>query len=245
MSREVAIFDLDSALFERSPLPAFAQAAWSTAAAQGLARGGEALYRLLDLAGGPLLAGAAVRVAARGAGGWDVAHLTEVGENAAGLVQDRVAPFARVELDEHRAAGRRIVGTTVLPSAMASALATRLGFDGVVATRLAATKGRLTGRLEGPVVWGRGKLVAARTWAAEHGANLRASHAYAGRIHDAALLAAVRHPTVIDPDAQLALLAWLRGWPTRSFQVPPGVRYKADPVRERERRPGVDLPGTA
>jgi putative phosphoserine phosphatase/1-acylglycerol-3-phosphate O-acyltransferase len=62
-----------------------------------------------------------------------------------------------------------------------------------------------------------------RDWASANGASLKRSHAYAGSIHDAALLAEVGHPTAVDPDPRLGFLAWLRGWPTCSYDVPPGV----------------------
>ena len=113
--------------------------------------------------------------------------------------------------------------TTVLPSDIAEPIADRLGFDAVIATRIGSADCKLDGTLNGSVVWGRGKLRAVRAWAADNGAALRRSYAYAGCIHDAALLAEVGNPWVIDPDPRLAALAWLRGWPTRSFKAPPGV----------------------
>ena len=220
MTREIAIFDLDSALLSRSPLPVFADAA----AVSGPALGAfGALYQLLDVAGGPWLAGAALRAGARIASGRDRGELVDLGKRAADGLEAMVAPFAQVELDEHRASGRRLVITTVLPFDLAEAACGRLGIDNVIGTRLASSDGTYDGRVEGPVVWGRGKLEAVRQWANAHGASLKRSYAYAGGIHDAALLAQVGHPTVVDPDPQLAALAWLRGWPTRSFQVPPGV----------------------
>jgi putative phosphoserine phosphatase / 1-acylglycerol-3-phosphate O-acyltransferase len=224
MTREIAIFDLDSALLGRSPLPVFADTVSGADPARGrLVRAVQAVYRLLDVATGPFLTGAVVRAAARSTAGWDLSQVRQVGEQAASAVDDMVAPHARAEMDEHREAGRDLLLTTVLPPDLAEPAARRLGFDAVVGTRIGVSEGRLDGNVEGPVVWGRGKLLAVREWTAANDAVLGRSYAYAGRIHDAALLAEVGHPTVIDPDPRLAALAWLRGWPTRSFDVPPGV----------------------
>jgi putative phosphoserine phosphatase/1-acylglycerol-3-phosphate O-acyltransferase len=224
MSREVAIFDLDSALAGGSPLPSIADAVAATDPPRGeLVRGLQLLYRLADVATGPFLIGATVRAAIRTTAGWDPSTLRTIGQRAAVALELSVPSYARLELDDHRAAGRRLVLTTVLPSDLAEPIGELLGFDAVIATRIGRADGRLDGVLDGAVVWGRGKLRAVRAWAADNDAVLRRSYAYAGRIHDAALLAEVKHPWAIDPDPRLAALAWLRGWPTRSFKAPAGV----------------------
>jgi putative phosphoserine phosphatase/1-acylglycerol-3-phosphate O-acyltransferase len=224
VTRECAVFDLDSAVVGGSPLPAIANAVAAGDPPRGeLVRGLQLLYRLADVATGPFLVGAAVRAAIRTTAGWDQSSLRAIGGRAGGALESAVPAYARLELDDHREAGRRLVCTTVLPTDIAEPIADRLGFDAVIATRIGHAEGRLDGTLDGSVVWGRGKLRAVRAWAAANDAVLRRSYAYAGRIHDAALLAEVRHPWVIDPDPRLAALAWLRGWPTRSFKVPAGV----------------------
>jgi putative phosphoserine phosphatase/1-acylglycerol-3-phosphate O-acyltransferase len=224
MSREIAIFDLDSALAGGSPLPAIADAVAASGPPRGeLVRGLQLLYRLADVTTGPFLVGAAVRAAIRTTAGWDPSTLRAIGERAAVALDESTPAYARLELDDHRDAGRRLLLTTVLPSDIAEPIADSLGFDAVIATRIGTAEGRLDGTLDGLVVWGRGKLRALRAWADDNGAVLRRSYAYAGRIHDAALLADVGHPWVIDPDPRLAALAWLRGWPTRTFKAPAGV----------------------
>jgi putative phosphoserine phosphatase / 1-acylglycerol-3-phosphate O-acyltransferase len=85
------------------------------------------------------------------------------------------------------------------------------------------TDGAFDGTIDGPVVYGRGKLEAARAWAAANGASLKRSYFYGGSLGDAPMLAEVGRPVVIDPDPRLAALAWLKGWPTRSLHAPSGV----------------------
>lgn len=117
-----------------------------------------------------------------------------------------VHPHVPAILDEHRAKRQRLVATTKRAMEDVEGLVADLGFDAVI-----------------PDVAGRGKLEAARTWARENAASLRRSWFYAGGFHDAALLAEVGHPVVVDPDPRLAPLAWLKGWTTRSLRSPAGV----------------------
>jgi putative phosphoserine phosphatase/1-acylglycerol-3-phosphate O-acyltransferase len=113
---------------------------------------------------------------------------------------------------------------TTTPYDLVSPLAERLGFDDVVATRYATDdEGSYTGRIIDEFVWFTGKLSAIRRWAAEHGVDLRKSWAYSDSVYDAPMLAAVGHPTAVNPDPRLRVLATLRRWPMRWLDVPPGV----------------------
>src|SRR5213075_2089291 len=104
--------------------------------------------------------------------------LQAAGGQAASKLAELVAPYAKIEMDEHRQAGRRLLLTTVAPLDLVQPTAEKLGFDAVIASRRG-----------GRPIWGRGKLVAVRDWASANGASLSRSHAYTGSIHDAALLA--------------------------------------------------------
>lgn len=218
MSRSVAIFDLDHGMLTRAPGTLLAAELGSVPG-----RILEGLHGVADAAAGPVAGELAVRALVRTLGGRSVDSLRDAGHAAARRARDVVAPHARPLMAEHRAAGRRLVGTTHLPRPAAEALGSTLGLDAVVATGVGERDGRLTGSVDGPVVWGRGKLLALREWCAQNGASLRRSWCYAGSLHDAPLLAEVGRPVVCDPDPRLASLAWLTGWPARSLRVPEGV----------------------
>ena len=208
MTREIAIFDLDSALLSRSPFPVVADVDPLGGTITGAL---QALFRAVDPISGPVLTPVVLRSALNRTIGRED-QLRAAGSQAAAKVVKLVAPYAQIEMDQHRKAGRRLVLTTVAPLELVQPTAERLGFDAVIASRPGT-----------PPIWGRGKLIALREWASANGASLPRSHAYGGSIHDAPLLAEVGHPTAVDPDPRLAVLAWLRTWPTRSFDVPPGV----------------------
>jgi putative phosphoserine phosphatase/1-acylglycerol-3-phosphate O-acyltransferase len=135
----------------------------------------------------------------------------------------QVHPYARPLLDEHRAAGDRLVLASQMPVVLLDAFAARLGIHDVVGPVWEVRNGTYTGRLDDAHPWGRGKLVALRAWARSAAVSLRSAHAYAGASSDANLLAAVESPVAVNPDAVLATLARLEGWPIRHLDVPPQV----------------------
>jgi putative phosphoserine phosphatase/1-acylglycerol-3-phosphate O-acyltransferase len=167
---------------------------------------------------------ALARRAARQTAGWARAAAQEAGERAADALLDLVQPFARVLLARHKAEGRPVVLATTTPYDLIAPLAERLGFDDVVATRYAAdAEGRYTGGLDGPFVWGPGKLAAVRRWADGHGIDVSESWAYSDSVYDFPLLSAVAHPHAVNPDPRLLVVALARRWPVLHLDVPPGV----------------------
>lgn len=216
MSRSVAFFDLDHGILT--------QPATNLLSTHLIAPGRDfalRLRRLADLVTGPLpppilgLFGRALK-------GTYVPALRHAGE--AIIEELPLAPYARVLIDEHRKAGRRVVATTQVPAQAAEPIAEILELDDVIATRYRADEeDLLDGSIDGPLVWGRGKLEAVRSWAGTNGASLRRSYFHAGANADAPLLAEVGRPVVCDPDPRLASIAWLKGWPTRSLRAPSGV----------------------
>lgn len=185
--------------------------------------GAGALYALYGRLGENLVSMGLARAAAVLAGGWDRDEVRAAAEEAVPELAALVAPFAPAALHAHREAGRKLVLATTTPEDMVSPLAEALGFDHVVATRYGVRDGRYTGRLEGPFVWGPGKLAALRTWAARAGEDLGDSHAYSDSFYDAPLLLSVGHPHALNPDPRLHALALARRWPIEHWDRPPGV----------------------
>jgi putative phosphoserine phosphatase/1-acylglycerol-3-phosphate O-acyltransferase len=143
---------------------------------------------------------------------------------AAKVLCGNVAPYARQLMDEHRAAGRPVVLATTSPFDMVKPFADELGLDGVVATTYGRdAEGRYDGTIVGSFVWGTGKLDAVRAYAEAHDIDLASSYAYSDSVFDVPLLSAVGHPTAVNPDASLRVVATARRWPTLHLDAPPGV----------------------
>ncbi|MEA3020827.1 MAG: hypothetical protein QOI47_2351 [Actinomycetota bacterium] len=186
--------------------------------------GESAVYRIFDLFGENLASMALARQAARVAAGWSADAVVEAGKQAAKVLTGKVQPYARMLMDEHRAAGRPVVLATTTPFDMVKALADELGLDDVIATTYGRdANGRYDGSIVGSFVWGTGKLDAVRAWADAHGIDLGESYAYSDSVFDAPLLGAVGHPTAVNPDPSLRIMAAVRRWPVAHFDAPPGV----------------------
>jgi putative phosphoserine phosphatase/1-acylglycerol-3-phosphate O-acyltransferase len=219
-----AIFDLDRTLIPGSSAPVIQRhlraaklgPEWELPAA-------EAFYGAYQRFGETWVTMQLARLAARAAKGWSVAAVKQAAEGAADELVGMVQPFVPQLVADHKAAGRRLVLATTTPLPLVGPLAERLGFDDVVATRWAADGETYSGGTDGPFLWGRAKMVAIKTWAKDHGIDLKRSYAYSDSFFDGPLLDAVGHPTAINPDVQLATLARINRWPVRHLDVSPGV----------------------
>ena len=220
-----AVFDLDRTLLRGASGPVISQALRDAGVMSGRSIPGEGLvYRLFDLVGETRPSMILTRQAARFARGWRRDQVRDAGKQAAEVLAGAVQPFAHAIIDDHRAAGRRLVLATTTPDDMIRPLAERLGFDDVVATRYGVDgDGRYDGTIDGEFVWGRGKLQAVRDWAGREGVDLDASWAYSDSYYDAPLLAADGHPVVVNPDPRMLALAVVRRWPVVHLDVPAGV----------------------
>ncbi len=131
----------------------------------------------------------------------------------------RVYPQMLDEVYAHQDAGRPTFIVSAAGSGVVEPLAAVLGMDGGVGTRYGVGEdGALTGRFDGPFVYGEGKVEAMRAFAAEHGIDLAASYAYSDSVSDLPMLRAVGHPVVVNPDPPLLEIARAEGWQTMRFE---------------------------
>lgn len=131
----------------------------------------------------------------------------------------RVYPKMLDEVHNHQDAGRPAFIVSAAGSGVVEPLAAVLGFDGGVGTRYEVDgEGDLTGRFDGPFVYGPGKVEAMETFAAEHGIDLAESFAYSDSLSDLPMLRAVGNPVVVNPDPALAEIAREEGWQTMRFE---------------------------
>ncbi|MGI9602973.1 MAG: HAD-IB family hydrolase [Acidimicrobiales bacterium] len=219
-----AVFDLDRTLISGSSTPVFQR----HLARAGLAGSesiplGEAFFGFYERFGENWIMMQPARLGARAAQGWAVAEVADTMAAAADELAGQLQPFAQAIIDEHRAAGRKLILATTSPDAFVRPLAERLGFDDAVATRWEQHDGSYTGQLDGPFLWGRAKLDAVRDWAEANSVRLSASYAYSDSYFDAPLLSEVGHPVAIKPDISLRALAAVKGWPVRHLDVADGV----------------------
>ncbi len=119
---------------------------------------------------------------------------------------------------EHLRKGHEVWLITASPQLVAQVIADRLGLTGALGTRIEAAGGVFTGSLDGPVLHGRQKAVAARALTARLGAELAECWAYSDSRNDIPLLTLVGNPVVVNADAALGRHARQRGWTTLQFK---------------------------
>ncbi|MGH3829605.1 MAG: HAD-IB family hydrolase [Pseudonocardiaceae bacterium] len=122
----------------------------------------------------------------------------------------RVMPEATRQIRRHRAAGHRTVLITGAVDLHVQPLAVL--FDEVVASRMHAKDGVLTGFLETPPLVDEARAAWLRQYAQGHGLQLDRSYAYADSYSDRPLLETVGHPHVVNPDSSLFRHARRRRW---------------------------------
>jgi len=161
--------------------------------------------------------------------GWDVAQVRSiVAETLHEIVEPMVYAEATALIAEHRERGDEIVVLSASGLEVVEPIAAMIGADRCVATRMEARNGRYTGGIEF-YCYGAEKAVVARRIAAERGYDPADCSAYSDSITDEPLLAAVGHPTAVNPDKALRRLAEERGWPVRSFTAPVTLRARLRP----------------
>jgi HAD superfamily hydrolase (TIGR01490 family) len=141
------------------------------------------------------------------------------GAFAADVVARGLRKGARARLQQHRAAGDRLVLVSASLDLYVEALAARLDFDAVLCTPAATdAAGRLTGGLAGPNCYGAGKLARVRAWLAETGWR-DPIRCYSDHHSDLPLLGFVDRPVAVNPTPRLVRQAARAGIPVENWDV--------------------------
>jgi len=131
----------------------------------------------------------------------------------------RLYPQMIDEVHAHQDAGRPAFIVSAAGNELVGLLAHVLGFEGGIGTRYEVTPdGVLTGKIEGPFVYGEGKVAAMRGFAEEHAIELEHSWAYSDAVSDLPMLRSVGNPVAVNPDAELRAVAEGEGWRVMRFE---------------------------
>jgi putative phosphoserine phosphatase/1-acylglycerol-3-phosphate O-acyltransferase len=150
--------------------------------------------------------------------GHPVRQLEETGQRLfAAHFEENIYPEMRAIIEAHQRKAHTVVLASSAVRFQVEPTARHLGIEHLLCTRLAVRKGRFTGELDGPVLWGTDKAEAVRDFASRHGIDLRRSYFYADGDEDQALMHLVGHPRPTNPQPQLARVAARRGWPVQRF----------------------------
>lgn len=152
----------------------------------------------------------------RGVPAIDIARMAP--ELLAGILP-RLYPQMVDEVRAHQDAGRSTFIVSAAGNELVSMLAEILGMTGGIGTAYAVgADGRLTGQLDGPFMYGQGKVEAIRMYADQHEIDLEASFAYSDSASDLPMLRCVANPVVVNPDPELTGIAKAEGWRIMRFE---------------------------
>ncbi|QKT06042.1 HAD-IB family hydrolase [Gordonia sp. X0973] len=161
--------------------------------------------------------------------GWPVDQINSIVQET---LHDIVEPLVFAEATElianHQARGHAVVLISASGREMVEPIGEMLGVDAVRASRMAVTDGRYSGELEF-YCYGTAKADAMRELAEQLGYDLAECYAYSDSITDLPMLAAVGHPTAVNPDRALRKEATANGWPILAFDRPVGLSDRLTP----------------
>ena len=161
--------------------------------------------------------------------GWPAESVREiVRDNLETIIVPHLYDEARELVAGHHAAGRDVIVVSASGQEVVDPIGALLGADTVIATQMVIADGRYTGDVAF-YAFGEAKAAKTRELAATRGYALADCYAYSDSITDLPMLAAVGHPTAVNPDRSLRRAAARRGWPIRDFTVSRAARPAAKP----------------
>lgn len=220
-TRAAAFFDLDKTLMAGSSGMVFARIAsgHGMVTKRQLARWGRdhIRYRLrgsTDEETSELL-----RVARETFKGVPEREIVRMGPEVLAGILPRIYPEMLEEVHRHQDEGRATFIVSAAGNEMVAQLASVLGMEGGIGTSYAVgPDGRYDGRLNGPFVYGEGKVEAMSRFAEQHDIDLDESYAYSDSVSDLPMLRSVGHAVVVNPDPELLALARREGWRVLKFE---------------------------
>src|SRR5262245_11566073 len=131
----------------------------------------------------------------------------------------RIYPQMLDEVHRHQDDGRATFIVRAAGNDLVKALAAVLGMEGGIGTSWeVGPDGKFTGEMDGPFVYGKGKVEAMRRFAEKHDIDLSESWAYSDSVSDLPMLRSAGHAVVVNPDGPLLEIARQEGWQVMRFE---------------------------
>ncbi len=165
-----------------------------------------------------------LKVARETLSGVSYAEISRMWPEVLAGILPRIYPEVLTEVHRHQDEGRLTFIVSAAGSDMVESLAQVLGMDGGIGTRYVVEEGAYTGALDGPFVYGRGKvkaitaLSAERARSGEPAIDLAGSWAYSDSASDLPMMKLVGNAVAVNPDAPLLEEARREGWQVMRFE---------------------------
>ncbi len=128
-------------------------------------------------------------------------------------IRHQVSPHGLKALDWHRERQHVVVLLTSSMQYVAEPIASELGIEHVLCSRLLVDKGRFLGTCGIPLCYGAGKVHYAERFAAQNAIDLAGSYFYTDSYSDLPMLQRIGQPRIVNPDRRLLRHARQQGWP--------------------------------
>jgi HAD superfamily hydrolase (TIGR01490 family) len=145
--------------------------------------------------------------------------LQRLGPQVLAGVLPRIYPEMLDEVHSHQDDGRPTFIVSAAGNDLVEMVASVLGMEGGIGTSYELDgDGLFTGRLDGPFMYGKGKLEGIAGFAESHDIDLAESWAYSDSASDLPMLRAVGNAVVVNPDGALLEVARAEGWRVMRFE---------------------------
>jgi HAD superfamily hydrolase (TIGR01490 family) len=220
LTRQAAFFDLDKTLMAGSSGMQFAKAAQERgliSRAQIIRWGRDHMrYRIKGATDDET--NEILKVARETLSGVSYTEISRMWPEVLAGILPRIYPEVLAEVHRHQDEGRLTYIVSAAGSDMVESLAQVLGMDGGIGTRYLVRDGAYTGELDGPFVYGRGKVIAIESLAEEIEIDLEGSWAYSDSVSDLPMMELVGNAVAVNPDAPLLEVARREGWNVMRFE---------------------------
>jgi HAD superfamily hydrolase (TIGR01490 family) len=220
-AKGAAFFDLDKTLMAGSSGMVFARVAnrKGFVPRRQLARWGLDHLRYRLRGSSDAQTNAVIEVASRIFAEMPEREVERMGPEVLAGILPRIYPQMLAEVHRHQDEGRATFIVSAAGNDLVKTLAAVLGMEGGIGTRWAVgADGNYTGEMDGPFVYGNGKVVAMQQFADKHDIDLAQSYAYSDSVSDLPMLRAVGHAVVVNPDGPLLEIARQEGWQLMRFE---------------------------
>jgi HAD superfamily hydrolase (TIGR01490 family) len=220
-SKPAAFFDLDKTLMAGSSGMVFARVASRHGFVQRgqLAKWGWDHFRYRLRGASDEQTSAVVNVAKRVFADIPEREIDRMAPELLAGILPRIYPQMLDEVHRHQDEGRATFIVSAAGNDLVKTLAAVLRMEGGIGTRWAVgDDGKYTGEMDGPFVYGKGKVEAMRRFAEKHDIDMDSSYAYSDSVSDLPMLRSVGHAVVVNPDADLLEIARDEGWQVMRFE---------------------------
>ena len=220
-SKSAAFFDLDKTLMAGSSGMEFARVARNRGliSRRQLVRWGIDHFRYRLEGATDEQTAEVLKVARETVAGVPVRQIARMWPEVLAGILPRVYPEMLAEVHRHQDEGRQAWIISAAGNEMVETLAGILGMDGGIGTRYhLGPDDTYSGEIDGPFIYGQGKVEAINALADRLDLDLSQSWAYSDSASDLPMLEAVGHAVVVNPDSRLNRVAREHGWEVMRFE---------------------------